>query len=235
MWMAPPSGLRLTNAATTPSVSLVTSSRTRAEAAPWPPLMARNALVIAMVILDGSKDTTEPLRRMTLYCEKRGSDPLPSGLPGSPTIRSRGGAEAGLAEGVLAMCMCWFSCTFLVVAAYSVADSRRAGVYPKGPSGAGFRGLASMPPAALPVAWGLSGKVHRNPLVNQNLLYLVFMWRLNTKHSGSRQASQGLFCAPEGARKRQEKQPPAAIPAAYPRAVHRLSTALSTTSAADER
>jgi hypothetical protein len=36
-------------------------------------LMARNALVIAMVILDGSNATTDPLRRMTLYCAKRGS------------------------------------------------------------------------------------------------------------------------------------------------------------------
>ena len=96
MWIAPPSGLRFTNAATTPSVSFVTSSRTRADAAPWPPLIARNALVMAMVIFDGSNATTEPLRRITLYCEKRGSAPVATGLPGSPTIRSRGGDWLGL-------------------------------------------------------------------------------------------------------------------------------------------
>ena len=44
-----------------------TSSRMRAEAAPWAPFTARNALVIATEILPGSNPTTAPLRRMTLY------------------------------------------------------------------------------------------------------------------------------------------------------------------------
>ena len=149
MWMAPPSGLRLTNAATTPSVSFVTSSRTRAEAAPWPPLMARNALVIAMVILDGSNATTDPLRRMTLYCEKRGSELLLTGLPGSPTIRSRGGAVDAVGEGALAICMGWFSCSFLVVVSCSDAFPRRTAVCSafgyRGPSSAEFRGTAQLP------------------------------------------------------------------------------------------
>ena len=52
-------------------------------------------LVIAIVIFDGSKPTTAPLRRITLYCAKRGSAPLATGLPGSPTIRSRDGDEDG--------------------------------------------------------------------------------------------------------------------------------------------
>jgi hypothetical protein len=38
----------------------------RAEAAPWLPLTARKALVIATEILAGSKPTTAPLRRMIL-------------------------------------------------------------------------------------------------------------------------------------------------------------------------
>ena len=67
MWIVPPSGLRFISAATTPSVSFATCSRTRADAAPWPPLTARNALVIAIEIFAGSKPTTEPLRRITLY------------------------------------------------------------------------------------------------------------------------------------------------------------------------
>ncbi len=68
MWIAPPSGLRFISALTTASVSFTTSSRTRAQAAPWPPLTARNALVTAIVIFAGSKPTTAPLRRITLYC-----------------------------------------------------------------------------------------------------------------------------------------------------------------------
>jgi hypothetical protein len=38
----------------------------RAEAAPCAPFTARNALVIAIEILAGSKPTTAPLRRITL-------------------------------------------------------------------------------------------------------------------------------------------------------------------------
>ena len=41
----------------------------RADAAPWLPFTARNALVIATAILLGSKPTTAPLRRITLYSE----------------------------------------------------------------------------------------------------------------------------------------------------------------------
>ena len=92
MWMAPPSGLRFISAPTTRSVSLATSSRTRADAAPWPPWMARNALVIAIEIFIGSKPTTEPLRRITLYCANRGSIPVPTGAPASVAIVSRAGA-----------------------------------------------------------------------------------------------------------------------------------------------
>jgi hypothetical protein len=60
------------------------------DAALCPPFTARNALVIAIVIFDGSKPTTAPLRRITLYCESRGSALLCIALPGSP-IRSRCG------------------------------------------------------------------------------------------------------------------------------------------------
>jgi hypothetical protein len=38
----------------------------RAEAAPWLPLTARNALVNATEIFAGSKPTTDPLRRIRL-------------------------------------------------------------------------------------------------------------------------------------------------------------------------
>src|SRR5947207_13245039 len=58
-----------------------------------------------MVILAGSKPTTAPLRRITLYCAKRGSEALATGLPGSPTIKSRGGADAGVFWPVVAVCM----------------------------------------------------------------------------------------------------------------------------------
>src|SRR5512141_1489113 len=91
MWIAPPSGLRFIRAATTTSVSLATSSRTRADAAPWPPLTARNALVMAIEIFAGSKPTTAPLRRMVLYCARRGSAPPALALPDSPARRVGGG------------------------------------------------------------------------------------------------------------------------------------------------
>ena len=55
------------SAATAASVSPATISRMRAEAAPWLPFTARKALVIATAILAGSKPTTAPLRRITLY------------------------------------------------------------------------------------------------------------------------------------------------------------------------
>ncbi len=119
MWIAPPSGLRFISAETTPSVSRVTSSRTRADAAPWPPLTARNALVIAMVILAGSKPTTAPLRRITLYCANRGSAALATGLPGSPTIRSRGGAEGEGCGAEVAICMEWLLSCLVAMSCYS--------------------------------------------------------------------------------------------------------------------
>ena len=109
--------------ATTASVRCVTSSRTRARAAPWPPLTARNALVIAMVILAGSKPTTEPLRRMILYCAKRGSrtacdrtarlthDQLP-----------RRDSREGLVGGALAVCM-GVSPVFLVAGRSNVGSA----------------------------------------------------------------------------------------------------------------
>jgi hypothetical protein len=63
----------------------------------------------------------------------------------------------------------------------------------------------------------------------------VFKWLLNTKHSGSGRPLQGFFVHITGAQKQQEKQPPAGIPMAYPRGIHRLSTGLSTKMTADER
>src|SRR5512139_3916488 len=113
MWMAPPSGLRFISAATTASVSFATSSRTRAEAAPWPPLMARNALVIAMEILAGSKATTAPLRRITLYCAKRGS--AAAVLGDSAVIDSRIAGNGAAEEEALVTCMDLVSCRILVV------------------------------------------------------------------------------------------------------------------------
>src|SRR5215470_2481545 len=101
MWIAPPSGLRRISAATTWSVSCAVRSRTRAEAALCPPLTARNALVTAMAIFEGSKPTTAPLRRMTLYWASRGSVFTASVALGSPAVCfscvTRGGVAAGLA------------------------------------------------------------------------------------------------------------------------------------------
>ena len=66
MWNVPPFGRLRNNARTTTWVNCSTCSRTRADAAPWPPLTAKNALVTAIAIFDGSNATTEPLRRMIL-------------------------------------------------------------------------------------------------------------------------------------------------------------------------
>ncbi len=195
MWMAPPSGLRLTSAATTPSVSFVTSSRTRAEAAPWPPLMARNALVIAMVILDGSNATTEPLRRITLYWAKRGSAPLITGLPASPTIRSRGGTAVESVGRALAICM----------RISPVISCRSAGVCRAFRAGPAFvvkprwardsEGRPVEPAAAFPVAARVLRGSSSESLWNQNLLYLVFKCLMSTKHSGSVGRPQAVFHA----------------------------------------
>src|SRR5207302_9475430 len=52
----------------------------RAEPAPWPPSTARNALVMATEIFAGSKPTTAPLRRISLYWENGdGCAPAASG------------------------------------------------------------------------------------------------------------------------------------------------------------
>ncbi len=61
----PPGGLRVTPA-TTCSVSCLTVSRMRLEAAPERPSTSRNALVRATSILLASNGVTLPLRRMTL-------------------------------------------------------------------------------------------------------------------------------------------------------------------------
>ena len=66
MWNMPPDGMRRISDVTTDPVSVSTISRTRAELALCPPLTARKAFVIAIEIFDGSKPTTEPLRRITL-------------------------------------------------------------------------------------------------------------------------------------------------------------------------
>ena len=202
MWIAPPSGLRFISAATTPSVSCVTSSRTRDDAAPWPPWMARNALVIAMVILAGSKPTTEPLRRITLYCAKRGSDAFATALPGSPTIRSRGGAAVGEVEAV-EICMGRSPCLELVLVddpAWSAprgkgAFARSLSVLLRGPGDGRGPGQCRNPRNSLP-------EPPANLLSNQNLLYLVFQCRLNTKNSGRTCEVQGLFDPPRRAAKK---------------------------------
>src|SRR5438270_12153196 len=101
MWIAPPSGLRFISALTTTSVRCAVSSRTRDDAALCPPLTARNALVTAMAIFDGSKATTAPLRRMTLYWEGVGSVLVASGEAGSLDtdlcFAVADGARAGIA------------------------------------------------------------------------------------------------------------------------------------------
>src|SRR5438552_19210601 len=98
MCIAPPSGLRFIKALTTLSVKCAVSSRTRDEAALCPPLTARKALVTAMAILDGSKETTAPLRRITLYCASLGSAFAVRGDPVSPANSLRGVADGAAAE-----------------------------------------------------------------------------------------------------------------------------------------
>src|SRR5437773_6893846 len=105
MWIAPPSGLRRISAATTASVRRAVSSRTRAEAALWPPLTARNALVTAIAIFEGSKATTAPLRRMTLYCASRGSKFAAIGDLVLPAVGFCG-VDGETAAAVLATCIC---------------------------------------------------------------------------------------------------------------------------------
>src|ERR1700674_2735292 len=104
MWIAPPSGLRFISALTTTSVRCAVSSRTRDDAALCPPLTARNALVTAMAIFDGSNATTAPLRRMTLYWESVGSVLAASGELASPVINWCCAVEDAAAD-VLATCI----------------------------------------------------------------------------------------------------------------------------------
>ena len=67
------------------------------------------------------------------------------------------------------------------------------------------RRAAMWPALAFPRALGSSAARLRNTLVNQNLLYLVFMCLMNTKHSGSGRALQAVFNAQEGGPKRTRK------------------------------
>ena len=183
MWIAPPSGLRFISAATTASVSFTTSSRTRADAAPWPPLTARNALVIAMRDLR----RLEAARRRRCGgspCTARSADrrPQSSGFPvrwptGPSRDSSRTGGSARDLHGS-------FSCRNLVVVIAIAAF--RAGRPPlaQGRGGCGRSGdVFGFPGGRAPRRESLPGRV-RILLANQNLLHLVFKWLMSTKHSG---------------------------------------------------
>lgn len=67
----------------------------------------------------------------------------------------------------------------------------------------------------------------RNPLMNQNLLYLVFKCLLSTKHSGSGARLQAVFHAQDGCRKRRRKtgrwRSVSGICNDHPPLVHRLA------------
>src|SRR5947208_3412864 len=190
IWIAPPSGFRFIRAVTTTSVSCAVNSRTRADAALWPPLTARKALVTAMAIFDGSKPTTAPLRRITLYCDSRGSVFASKGVFGSPAMTLRGVAEEG--EGVgLATCIdrspgeiLWF---LLATARSACIAQFRPGADFEG----GRNGWTCTLPRALRGDLGIF-------LRNQNLLYLVFKCRINTNHSSSWSTMQVLFDAQKG-------------------------------------
>src|SRR5664279_2023374 len=157
------------------SVSWAVSSRTRAEPALWPPLTARNALVTAMAIFDGSKATTAPLRRMTLYCAKRGSALAASGELISPDSIVCVVVEDGVAEeGATCIDYSPVEISFLF-------DPPRLPLKMRSSSaGAAFRLPALQAPGA---ALGHFTEAFRKSLWNQNLLYLVFKCRLNTNHS----------------------------------------------------
>jgi len=87
MWKVPPCGWRRISAPTAASVSPATSSRMRADAAPCAPFTARNALVMATLILAGSKPTTAPFLRITLYSAyaPRAAASTGSSAPGART------------------------------------------------------------------------------------------------------------------------------------------------------
>src|ERR1700682_553517 len=144
MWMAPPSGLRFISALTTRSVRWAVSSRTGDDAALCPPLTARNALVTAMAIFDGSNATTAPLRRMTLYWESDGSGLAASGELASPAINLCCAAEDAAADR-LATCIMLSPVEILYFLVSTtrpgdVAQFRRRRGFPEaGPAGAGRR------------------------------------------------------------------------------------------------
>src|SRR5689334_19473932 len=218
MWIAPPSGLRLSNAITTASVSFATSSRTRAEPAPWPPLTARNAFVIAIEIFAGSKPTTAPLRRITLKCAKRGSAFDATGLPGSPASSSRGGVATGEPEvAAMRMSRTPLSCLDVSVAARQpvTGGANRVG-----------QGPAEYRPGSLPPT--CRRRQPAPPSLSTNLLYVVFSLLFNTKHSSSGGAVQGLFAPQERGAKGAEKQRAKGCCANHHPCAHRLSTVLST-------
>ena len=75
------------------------------------------------------------------------------------------------------------------------------------------RRSAMWPAQAFPRALGSSAARLRKPLVNQNLLYLVFTCLINTKHSGSARALQAVFHAQEGGAKRAGKTVSCGAPA----------------------
>src|SRR5579864_915822 len=123
MWIAPPSGLRRMSAATTASVRCAVSSRTRADAALWPPLTARKALVTAIAIFEGSNATTAPLRRMTLYWASLGSVFTASGELASAAVGLCVGARDG-AMAELATCMVLLLANLIVVDAKATRYGR---------------------------------------------------------------------------------------------------------------
>ena len=200
--------------------------------------MARNALVIAMVILDGSNATTEPLRRITLYCAKRGSAPLTdrtARLSHDQVPRwDRGRAGGGERWRCAWAFLLYVSCRCVRVC---VAIPRGAGICAQRPVRRGIpRGGDRCRLRPSPVAWGLSGeRPSESACKSESTISCVQVPDSTPSIVGRAQAPQAFFMHRKGAQKRQEKQPSAAIPAAYPRAIHRLSTALSTASGADER
>ena len=227
MWIAPPSGLRFISAPTTPSVSLATSSRTRADAAPWPPLMARTALVMAIEIFAGSNVTTAPLRRITLYCAKRGSALAGVALPGSPAMWSRVGDGVAAAE-ALVSCMGRFSCRILSLSWRR--DARRTASACCGPAlpGVGFPGDTGPFPKRRMWRHGVPVRpVLRKLLENQNLLHLVFKCRVNTKSSERLAEWQDFFRAPGGSGERVEpvagRRDPRLSSRDDPPAIHRVA------------
>src|SRR6266540_2686554 len=194
MWIAPPSGLRFISAETTTSVRFATSSRTRADAAPWPPFTARNAFVIAMVIFDGSNGTTAPLRRITLYCASRGSTFAGRALAVSPVIGSRAELGVVVAAEALGDCMDG-SPRFLSLWPYAarLRPDRPISLMPERVRDSGRCTFDF--PVRTPwrnAAWPGGADF---PLLNQNLQHIVFKFLLNTKNSGVTGGTQVFFHA----------------------------------------